>query len=95
MAVLGSCAPGYENIIDGSKYCYKIGSEYKTFNAAKDHCKSENATLLEVNNNDEKDKVTRLILHSKRFVRGAIWLGMERSGDTMNSTMDVLYILFL
>ena len=73
--VFAECADGYEQLIDGSNYCYKIVTKKETWQSAKEKCASENAELACFGNELERD-----LLASKC---DGCWVGYQWKGGKL------------
>ena len=51
------CPTGYQNLVEGSEYCYRIVTEQDTWNAARDKCQEDGGELACYSNLKERDEL--------------------------------------
>ena len=73
--VFAECTDGYEQLINGSDYCYKIVTKKETWQSAKEKCANENAELACFGNEMERD-----LLASKC---DGCWVGYQWKGGKL------------
>ena len=73
--IFTECADGYDQLINGSDYCYKIVTKKETWQSAKEKCANENAELACFGNEMERD-----LLASKC---DGCWVGYQWQGGKL------------